>query len=168
MDAARTLRDLYAYNGWANDQVFGVCRAVDRARLEEQAAGTYGSIEDTLKHLVGVEDVYLFMLRSEPIDRAGDEEVYFRRELGWFSERAAQLSTGYGELLAAAEPEFYDEPLTVPWFDLSLTKHDGLLQVLHHSAQHRAQVLSVLGEHGVKVPDVDYILFLISSRGTPA
>lgn len=168
MDTARTLRDLYAYNGWANEQVFGVCRDVDRDQLEEQAAGTYGTIEETLKHLVGVEDVYLSMLRNAPIDRGGNEEQYFRHESGWFAGRAAQLSTGYGELLAAAEPDFYDEPLHVPWFDFALTKHDGLLQVLHHSAQHRAQVLSVLGAHGVSVPDVDYIIYLIKSRGTPA
>ena len=45
MDDNRTLKDLFAYNGWANAQVFAVCRDVDRARLEEQAAGTYGSIE---------------------------------------------------------------------------------------------------------------------------
>lgn len=168
MEATRTLRDLYAYNGWANDQVFSVCRDVDRARLEAQAAGTYGSLEETLKHLVGVEDAYLAMLHDRPVGAGGFEEEYFKHELPWFAARAAELNTGYAELLASADASFLDEPLTVPWFDFPLNKHDGLLQVLHHSAQHRAQVLSVLGEHGIKMPDVDYIIFLIKRRGAPA
>jgi hypothetical protein len=49
-----------------------------------------------------------------------------------------------------------------------LTKHDGLLQVLSHSAQHRAQVFSVLGQRGIDVPDLDYVLFVKSTRSRGA
>ncbi|HET9016452.1 MAG TPA: DinB family protein [Thermomicrobiaceae bacterium] len=168
MDASRTLRDLYAYNGWANARVFAICRDVDRDRLEAAAPGTFGSIEETLKHLVGVEDVYLFLLRDEPIDRAGDQAEYFARPLDWFAARAAELAAGYAELLARVEPDFFDAPLEVAWIDVPLSRHDGLLQVLQHSAQHRAQVLSALGGHRVAVPDVDYVFYLSANRGGTA
>jgi uncharacterized damage-inducible protein DinB len=42
---------------------------------------------------------------------------------------------------------------------------EGLIQVLTHSAQHRAQVLSTLGERGRQVPDMDYVVMRLE---TPA
>ena len=163
-----SLQALYAYNAWANARVFAVCGGLDQAHLEERAPGTFGSIEDTLKHLVSTEEVYAAMLRDETLaqgeQREAQREAYFAHDVTWFAERAAQLGRAYQDLLAQAGATFYDEPLLVPWFDFRLTKHDGLLQVLSHSAQHRAQVFSVLGERGLEVPNLDYVLF-VQSKG---
>ena len=76
------------------------------------------------------------------------------------------LTPAEGELVIhkRASDAFYDEPLSVPWFDFALTKHDGLLQVVTHSTQHRAQVCSVLGQHGVEVPNLDYVFLVESGR----
>jgi uncharacterized damage-inducible protein DinB len=161
-----TLVDLYAYNAWANAQVFAVCQQVNQAQLEADAPGTYGTLAETLKHMVQVEDVYLHMLRSESPQQIGPREAYLEHDLAWFEQRAANLGSEYAALIANAAPSFYAEPLDVPWFDFALTKHDGLLQVLSHSAQHRAQVFSVLGLHGTEVPDLDYVLF-VESKGAP-
>jgi uncharacterized damage-inducible protein DinB len=162
----RTLQDLYAYNAWANAQVFAVCRDRDQAQLDASAPGTIGTITATLAHLVGVEAVYLLMLRGEldALQRFREQSAAF--SLGAWAQRAARLGAEYRELLASADAAFYDEPLAVPWFDFALTKHDGLLQVLSHSAQHRAQVFSVLGERGVEVPDLDYVLYVKSKAGS--
>jgi len=137
--------------------VFATCRALDRPQLEEQAPGTYGTIAETLQHLVVVEDVYARMLRGDSLEWVAAREDH---DLDWFAERAARLGEEYTDLLKAAVASFYEEPLRVPWFDFHLTKHDGLLQVLSHSAQHRAQVFSILGGRGVEVPDLDYVLFV--------
>ncbi|HKB47184.1 MAG TPA: DinB family protein [Ktedonobacterales bacterium] len=162
----RTLRDLYAYNAWANVRVFAACRDADGAQLAAAAPGTFGSIHETLTHMVGVENAYLHMLRGEtPAAAMGPREEYYAHDLAWFAERSARLGEQYQELLASAAESFYDEPLHVPWFDFPLTRHDGLLQVLSHSAQHRAQVFSVLGERRQQVPDLDYVLFVQSQRG---
>ncbi|MFI5272480.1 MAG: DinB family protein [Ktedonobacterales bacterium] len=153
----RTLRDLYAHNAWANARVFAVCRDADRQQLEDQAPGTFGTLAETLQHLVVVEDVYARMLRGEPLERVEAREDH---DLDWFAERSAQLGQEYVAIAATDDAAFYDDELRVPWFDFHLTKHDGLLQVLSHSAQHRAQVLSTLGARGVEVPDVDYVLYV--------
>lgn len=157
----RTLQSLYAYNTWANARVFAVCREVDQPQLEEQAPGTFGTIAVTLQHLVVVEDVYARMLRDEPLERVDSRGDH---DLDWLAERAAQLGGEYARMLAGAGASFYDEPLRVPWFDFALAKHDGLLQVLSHSAQHRAQVFSILGARGVEVPDLDYVLYVEAGR----
>lgn len=163
----RTLADLYAYNAWANAQVFALCRDVDQAQLDEHAPGTSGTLAETLKHLAQVEAVYALMLQDRPLPTQESPEQFFAHDVAWFADLMARVGREYAELLANASDSFYDEPLRVPWFDFALTKHDGLLQVLSHSAQHRAQVFSVLGQRGIDVPDLDYVLFVKSklSRG---
>ena len=152
-----TLRGLFAYHAWANARVFNTCRAVDQQRLDEQAPGTYGTLAKTLQHLVVVEDAYAHMLRGDSLEHVESRNEH---DLEWLAERSARLGQEYQDILARADESFYHSPLNVPWFDFPLTKHDGLLQALSHSAQHRAQTLSVLGAHGVEVPDLDYVLYV--------
>jgi uncharacterized damage-inducible protein DinB len=158
-----TVRSLFAYNAWANARVFAVCRAIDKQRLQEAAPGTYGTIAKTLQHLVVVEDAYVHMLRGDSLERIESREDH---ALSWFADRSAQLGQEYLDLLASAGESFYADALTVPWFDFKLTKHDGLLQVLSHSAQHRAQVFSIVGARGEEVPDLDYVLYVEESAAT--
>jgi uncharacterized damage-inducible protein DinB len=160
----RILTDLYRYNNWANARVFGACSALDAALLRQEAPGTHGTIEETLKHMVGVEDVYMTMIQGLPIDQGGTQEVYFAHDLAWFAERATQVGAGYLTLLADHGDALLERALAVPWFDFALTAADGLMQVLSHSAQHRAQVLSTLGAQGLEVPNIDYV-FMVGSAG---
>ena len=157
----KTLLRLVRYNTWSNRCVFDLCDSVAPELLRETDQGSIGSIETTLKHLVSVEDSYLAMLRGEDLtEKFGSREAYEAQELDWFNRRAAQLGEGYLELLADRDAAWLDNPMQVPWFDFPMTLRDGLLQALTHSAQHRGQVLSVLGAQGVSVPDMDYVFML--------
>src|SRR5262249_7837904 len=111
----RTLRDLYAYNVWANARVFAECRDLDRAQLEQDAPGRRDTLIGTLGHMVHVEEVYLYLLRGEPPQQVGPQDAYFAHDLAWFAERAAQIGAQYLELLAGAADTYYDEQLRVPW-----------------------------------------------------
>ena len=156
-----TLRQLCRYNAWANRRVFDCCRAVDPAALGADARGTIGTIEETLKHLVRVEDVYLVMLRGEdPRTAMPPQEEYRRHDLAWFADRVEQVGRGYMALLEHADEPFLAAQFKIPWFERPISRRDGVLQALTHSAQHRAQVLSTLGERGLAVPDVDLVLML--------
>jgi uncharacterized damage-inducible protein DinB len=167
MSELRTLRDVFAHGAWANAKVFQICAETDPAQIEAGATGTIGTIGETLKHLVLVEDVYARMLRGERPETVGPRDVYLAHDLAWFAQRAARLGEEYAQLLVNPAAGFFDEPLDVPWFDFTLSKHDGLLQVQAHSAQHRAQVLSTLGDRGVSVPDVDFVDFVDETRRQP-
>ena len=157
----KTLLQLVRCNTWSNRCVFDLCDTVAPALLRETDQGSVGSIEETLKHLIGVEDSYLAMLRGEDLTRGfASREAYEAQELTWFRDRSTDLGEGYLALLADRDEAWLSSPLRVPWFDFPMTMRDGLLQALSHSAQHRAQVLSVLGAEGVPVPDVDYVIML--------
>ena len=159
------LAELARYNRWANAQVFAVCRAVDPDALGAAAAGTIGTLEETLKHLAGVEDVYLAMLQGRDLfagqtDRKGFWLAYEAHDLEWFADRVAELDRGFEELLASADDALLAGELRIPWFDFPMTRAQGVLQALTHSHTHRAQVLSTLGDRGVKVPEMDYVQML--------
>lgn len=158
------LREQFAYNAWANAEVFGVTAGMDREQLEVAAPGTFGTLAETLKHIARVEEAYLHLLRDGTLEGMTDRAAYFDHDLDWFAGRQARLGDDYDDLLARADESFLDGALDVPWFDLPLTRRDGLLQVLSHSAWHRAQVFSSLGAQGLQVPDLDYLFFVKARR----
>lgn len=163
-----SLIDLFRYNQWANERVFDVCGKLDPAMLAEVAPGANESIENTLSHLMGVEDAYLAMIRGQPLGSFGSREEYFAHSLPWFAERVKLVGAAYLDLLDGPSPLQLDQPLSVPWINAPLTARDGLLQVLTHSGQHRAQVFSVLGARGIEVPGLDYVQMLEETKGSRA
>jgi uncharacterized damage-inducible protein DinB len=158
------LAEMYRYNTWANERVFAACAGLDASALREEAPGTAGTIAETLKHLVSVEDAYLAMLKGQQLGGRGDREAYFAQDVAWFAARVAPLGEGYQTLLAAEGGASLDRTLAIPWFDFPVTAREGLLQVLSHSAQHRSQVLSVLGARGVEAPNIDYVALVGAAR----
>jgi uncharacterized damage-inducible protein DinB len=156
-----TLKCLARYNAWANRRVLDTVRDVEARTLVAEAKGTLSTIEDTIKHVVGVEDAYLAMLRDQDLAAAlGTQEAYYGRELAWFVVRSDELGELYQGLLDGVDEQFLASELKVPWFKTPISKRDGLLQAFGHSSQHRAQVLSALGDAGLSVPDIDYVLML--------
>ena len=164
----RTLRQLARYNAWANARVFSLCETADPTLLAETDQGSIGSVEETLKHLVSVEDAYLTMLQDRDLQEAlGSREAYAAHDLAWFARRSAEVAQGYEALLSERDEIWLEGRMQVPWFDFPMTVRDGLLQAFTHSAQHRAQVLSVLGTRGVAVPDVDYVFMVGEHHRSP-
>jgi uncharacterized damage-inducible protein DinB len=167
--ALRTLQQLVRYNGWANRRVFDVCRTAAPGLLSEAAKGTIGSVEETLKHMVAVEEGYLALLQDQDLGETfGDREAYLAQDGAWFARRSPEIAEGYLALVDGRDDAWLEGRLQVPWFDFPMTRRDGLVQVLMHSAQHRAQVLSALGASGVTVPDVDYVTMLAEEHRSPA
>jgi DinB family len=68
------LADAFGHHVWATERVLVACAALTDDQLATTVPGTYGSILDTLRHLVGADRAYLFVLtggRLSPIDEAG-------------------------------------------------------------------------------------------------
>ena len=154
----RTLQLMFSHNDWANQRVWDVLSHLDGSVLGDDAKGTVGSIEQTVKHLVGVEEVYLQRIQGHDLSASGTQEEYFAHDLPWFRRRASTLGQSYAVFLAGADEQLLELPLVIPWIPVPLTVREGLIQVLTHSAQHRAQILSTLGERGQEVPYVDYVV----------
>ncbi len=67
---------LYRHKTWATLALIDFCKGVDDVVLDATTPGTYGTIRDTLRHLVRSEEGYLARVtgkrHSEPL---GDEPV---------------------------------------------------------------------------------------------
>lgn len=146
------LGDAFAHHVWATMRLIDTCLALDPAQLGTVVPGTYGSIIDTMRHLVGADASYLFVTTGERtplVDADG---------LGLADLRAVMERNGeaWSQLL-----ETDLDPGTV----LSRRRDDGsesraplgirLAQALHHGTDHRSQICTALTTLGVDPPDID-------------
>ncbi|MGZ5299961.1 MAG: DinB family protein, partial [Actinomycetota bacterium] len=114
--------------------------------------GTYGSILETVRHLVGADSSYLFVTsgeRTSPIDedRMGLPEL-----------RAAMESHGAAWSRLLAEDLDPDAVLVRRRDDGSETHAPvgiRLAQALHHGTDHRSQICTALTTLGVEPPFID-------------
>ena len=146
------LTDAFAHHVWATIQLIDTCRALTPEQLATGVPGTYGSILETLRHLVGADRSYLFVLTDGRVTDI-DEDSMDLEQL-----RAAMEAHGLAwSSVLDAEPD----PDTV----LVRRRDDGsethapvgirLAQALHHGTDHRSQMCTALTALGVEPPGID-------------
>ena len=146
------MRDAFAHHVWATLRVIDACLPLSEEQLATAVPGTYGSIIDTVRHLVGGDSGYLFVVgggRTQPIEEEG---------MGLAELRAVIEANG------AAWSTVLDGELDP---DAILVRHrdDGsefhaprgvrLAQVLHHGTDHRSQICTALTTLGLEPPEID-------------
>jgi uncharacterized damage-inducible protein DinB len=146
------LEDGFAHHLWATLRLIDVCLELGPEQLATSVPGTYGSILDTQRHLVGADANYLFVMTDGRTPLI-DEDALELPELRTVME---EHSAAWSQLLAS-DPD----PEAV------LTRHrdDGsethaplgirLAQALHHGTDHRSQICTALTTLGVEPPFID-------------
>jgi uncharacterized damage-inducible protein DinB len=147
--------DAFAHHVWATLKLIDSCLALDPAQLETTVPGTYGSIIETMRHTVGADANYLFVLSGgQTPDIDGDDEDHMD---------LAELRTAMDDHGAAWSAILADDPDP----DTVLERHrdDGsqthapvsirLAQALHHGTDHRSQICTALTTLGVEPPFID-------------
>jgi uncharacterized damage-inducible protein DinB len=158
--------DLAGHHGWATARLLTYCQDLDEAALNATTPGAYGTITETLRHLVDAEMSYLFRLtgawseRPWPYDEAVGIDVLL--------ERAALLAETLVQFLA---DDWDDDRLGEAYGDDEVfAVHAGvfLTQAIHHANEHRAHVCSILGAAGYEPPEVSaWAYALATGRMTP-
>ena len=72
------LADAFDHHVWATIKLIDVCLELDEKQLETAAPGTYGSILDTMRHLVGADSWYLFDMTADPARRIEEDRMDLR------------------------------------------------------------------------------------------
>jgi len=147
------LVQFYRHNLWANQRILDLCAGLSEAQWEASAPGTYGSVRDTLVHLLAAEQRYVSLLAGETAPHLVSERDPFP---GLDHLRAAaEWSAGaFIRIAAETEPdrilrgeyrgERYEMPVAVP-----------LIQAINHATEHRAHIVGILSQHGVEPPEID-------------
>ena len=146
------LEDAFAHHVWATVRLIDACAGLAPEQLATNVPGTYGSIIDTLRHTVGADASYLWLLsggRRGEIDEDGMDLPVLR-------EAMVESGPAWSALLA-----------TNPDPDLTVVRHrdDGseshaplgirLAQALHHGTDHRSQVCTAITSLGIEPPEID-------------
>ncbi len=146
------LADAFDHHVWATLQVLDACLALPAPQLETTVPGTYGSILDTLRHLVAADASYLELLSDGRAAQIAEETMSLA------DLRAVMVANGplWGDVVAtASDPDVL----------VRRTREDGststaplgirLAQVVHHGTDHRSQVCTALTSLGVTPPEID-------------
>ena len=73
MNPTDTLTTLYRHNRWANERLLERCAGLSDEQLDATLLGTFGSIRDTLQHIVTAERSYLSRISTgQPYRRPKD------------------------------------------------------------------------------------------------
>ena len=150
--AKPVLADAFAHHVWATLRVMDACEALRPEQLGTSVPGTYGSILDTLRHIVGGDAWYLFAVAGRR-DLIIDEETTDLPEL-----RASMGSHGDAWAQVVSGPLDPDTTVVRRRDDGSQTHAPlgiRLAQALHHGSDHRSQICTVLTTLGVEPPAID-------------
>jgi uncharacterized damage-inducible protein DinB len=146
------LSDAFAHHVWATERVIDACTALTPEQLATPAPGTFGSIIDTLRHLVSADSWYLSFFDSATPQFAEEADT----SLAELRSTMTRNGPAWAALLAG--PVDADA-------DVVETGDDGsefhamtgirLAQVVHHGTDHRSQVCTALSSLGVTPPSID-------------
>jgi len=151
---AEVLRAMFEYHFWATDTLIEHLEGLPAERLDASVPGTYGSMIDTLTHMVDADTRYLLRLRdpTPPLadDRVGIALSQLRSEMpehrSRWDEALADLEAGRLHS-AILRREAY--PNTDPAESMLL------IQAIHHGNDHRTQICSTLGALELPLPEID-------------
>jgi uncharacterized damage-inducible protein DinB len=155
-----TIQCLYDFHYWARDRLLPAIEPLPESQYTQQMPGGWGSLADTLAHMVAAEEIWLARLQgSSPTRLAGltDMPTFAAMRQRWAASEAAYQS--YLNRADAAELARLCEYKDTKGNHFSNPVWQLLLHVLNHATEHRAQISTMLASIGVSHPGLDMILF---------
>jgi uncharacterized damage-inducible protein DinB len=151
MKPSDTLTTLFGHNLWANLRLLETCAALRGEQLAATVPGTYGSIRDTLQHIVVAERLYLSLISTgQRYDRPeGAPPLTLAEMAEW-----ARLS-GAGMIEWAPKVQAGDTFLDDGDGAEEIPKTIMLTQAINHATEHRAQIMAILTQLGIEPPELD-------------
>lgn len=148
------LETFFRHNLWANLRLLDVCSSLEEEHLQAGVVGGYGSILDTLQHLVGAERSYFSRISTgQPHSRADGPPTTF-------AEMAESLRLSGEGLIEWAPKISAEDRVDLQWNSDSFSgpvhvpKAVILTQAINHATEHRAQIMTILTQLGIQPPDL--------------
>jgi uncharacterized damage-inducible protein DinB len=151
MKPTDTLTTLFQHNQWANLRLLERCTQLTSEQLEVAVPGTYGSILDTLQHIVRAEKSYFSRISTGQLYRhPADAPPMTMTEM-----ESSMRTIGAGLVEWAAKVDAGDT-VQIDWDGTprQVPKSIILTQVINHASEHRAQIMVVMTQLGIEPPDV--------------
>jgi len=152
MKPTDTLTTLFSHNLWANLRLLERCAALSSEQLDAAISGAYGSIRDTLQHIVTAEQSYFSRISTgQRFNRPEDAPALTLTEMV-----ESARTTGVGLIEWAPKVQAGDT-VRIDWDGTprDVPKTIILTQVINHATEHRAQIMVILTQLGIEPPELD-------------
>ena len=152
MNTTDTLTTLFRHNRWANVRILERCAGLTDDQLAATIVGAYGSIRDTLQHIVTAERSYFSRISTgQPYRRPEDAPPLT------IAEMTESMRTSGSGLIESAPKVQADDTVQVNREGalLDVPKTILLTQAINHATEHRAQIMAILTQLGIQPPNLD-------------
>lgn len=155
---AAAFRHFYDYHFSENRALWdNYITPLSQAQFTQAAAYSHGSVQDQIVHLISVDDTWFSGLRGVPIpEPLNPADFQDRPTLRAHWDQVEQHMRAY--LAGLRDDMLFEKPLEGE--DKELILWQVLLQVVNHGTDHRAQLLRLLNDLGVKTTSQDYIFYV--------
>jgi uncharacterized damage-inducible protein DinB len=146
------MADAFGHHSWATLRIIDACAGLTPEQLGTTVPGTYGSILETLRHLVGADRSYLALLSDGAVERVDEDALDI--------PAMRSIVEANGPLWQDVVSRSLDPDRTL------IRVHDDgsevraplgirLAQVVHHGTDHRSQICTALTTLGIEPPLID-------------
>ena len=147
-----TFTEFILYNNWANKQVLQACQNLSEDQLATMIPGAYGTIRDTLEHIIQGEEYYVELLtgsRPKP-----PFEWKAKPGLAEMTAYAAQIGKTLVDvsqsILPTAQVTEEDQGKQFHYHALAV-----FIQIINHGIEHRTNITTILNQGLQPPPAVD-------------
>jgi uncharacterized damage-inducible protein DinB len=144
--------DAFAHHVWATLRVIEVCLELSPEQLETTVPGTYGSILDTMRHTVGADSSYLFVMSGGTTPLIDEDHM----DLSELRATTESHGAAWSSLLAQdLDPDTVLERHRDDGSETHAPLSIRLAQAVHHGTDHRSQICTALTTLGMEPPLID-------------
>lgn len=147
------LADAFGHHIWATTQLIDVCAALSPEQLATGVPGTYGSIIETIRHIVDADTWDVFTMTADRADVVDTDDM----TLADLRDTVERNGTRWSWLVAQ---DLDPEAILTEIDDDDGFRRDAPVGMrfagaLQHATDHRSQVNTALTALGVKPPNAD-------------
>lgn len=146
------MRDAFAHNTWATLRLIDACLELTPEQLETSVPGTYGSILDTMRHLVGSDSWYLFRITDDRTFVIDEDHMSM-------SELRVAIEGNEAAWSRLLDGDLDPDAILIGKNDDGSETHVPtsirIAQALHHGTDHRSQIATALTTLGIEPPGID-------------
>jgi uncharacterized damage-inducible protein DinB len=148
------LRSMFEHHLWATEVLIDHLDRLPAEQLDASVPGTYGSMIDTMTHLIDADARYLLRLRDPTPALAEDRVGIALAQLG---SEMTEHRRGWDEALTDLEAETLHASILGrgDYPDTDPAESMLLIQAIHHGNDHRTQICSTLGALELPLPEID-------------
>jgi uncharacterized damage-inducible protein DinB len=157
---ASAFRQFYDYHFSENRKTWdSYIASLAYDKFIQSASYSHGSVRDQIVHLISVDEVWFCELQGiEPLEPFPSSNFDDREIIRTRWDNLEHSMRNY--LAELRDDSLFAKPIKEPQEDQGLMVWQVLLHVVNHGTDHRAQLLRLLNDLGLKTTSQDYIFYV--------